>query len=291
MPTKVEKDAVTGQETTGHEWDGIKELNNPLPKWWLYVFYATIVFALVYVVLYPAIPGLSGYTKGLLGWDRRSEVEAEVAAARAAQGQYREAIREAELATVREDPELLAFAMRGGETVFADNCAPCHGSGGAGRPGGYPALVDDAWLWGGSLEEIHHTIRYGVRCEHPQSRQSQMPAFGEILSDEQVRQVADYVLTLSGKDEAADDAPLEAGAEIFAQQCVACHGADGGGNADLGAPALNDRIWLYGGERADLIQQIRAPRHGVMPAWEGRLDAETGKMLAVYVHVLGGGEK
>lgn len=288
MPTKKEKDALTGQETTGHEWDGIEELNNPLPKWWLYVFYACIVWAVGYMILYPALPGLNGYTKGLLGWDRRAEVQEEIQQAQAAQSRFLDGIRETELAGIMDDADLLNFSLRGGQAAFADNCAACHGQGGAGRPGGYPALVDDAWLWGGELEQIHQTIAYGVRNQYSDSRSSMMPAFGNILDREEVNAVAEYVLSLSGEPKTPELA--EAGSEIFANQCTACHGPEGGGMTQLGAPALNDNIWLYGGERSDLRSQISNPQHGVMPAWEPRLGEEMVKMLAVYVHALGGGQ-
>ncbi|RDD61820.1 cytochrome-c oxidase, cbb3-type subunit III [Ferruginivarius sediminum] len=288
MPTKVEKDSLTGQETTGHEWDGIKELNTPLPKWWLYVFYASIIFSVIYMVLYPAIPSLSGYTEGLLGWDRRAELREEIQEANAAQAQFVDRIKASEPRQIAEDNELLNFAMAGGQAAFADNCAPCHGQGGAGRPGGYPTLADDAWIWGGTMEAVHHTIAYGVRNEHEQSRQSMMPAFGNILDRQQVEQVATYVYSLS--NDVTDQAAVQAGQEIFQQNCVACHGANAQGNNQLGAPNLSDAIWLYGGEKADIVAQIAKPKHGNMPAWSTRLDPETVKMLAVYVHSLGGGQ-
>ena len=287
MPTKGEKDHITGQETTGHEWDGIKELNTPLPKWWVYVFYACIIFSIVYMILYPAIPTLSGYTEGLLGWDRREELREEVQQAKAAQSEYVQQVKATELNKIPENNDLLNFAMAGGESAFADNCAPCHGQGGAGRPGGYPTLADDAWIWGGSIDEIHKTIQYGVRNEHDNSRASMMPTFGNILEDNQIDQVATYVLSLSGTVE--DSEAAEKGRQIFAQNCVACHGPNGKGNPALGAPNLTDAIWLYGGEKTDLVSQIQQPQHGKMPAWGGRLDDETVKMLAVYVYSLGGG--
>ena len=288
MPTKPEKDHLTGQETTGHEWDGIKELNTPLPKWWLYVFYACIVFSVVYMVLYPSIPWLSGHTDGLLDWDRRVELQQDLRQAEASQAKWVDQIREADLPAIAGDQELLNFSMAGGASAFADNCAPCHGQGGAGRPGGYPTLADDAWLWGGSLDQIYQTVAYGVRNEHQQSRASMMPAYGNILDQDQIRNVAHYVKSLS----AAVDAPerVSAGQQVYAQQCVACHGAEAKGNPALGAPNLSDQIWLYGGEITDLVSQITKPQHGNMPAWDGRMDDETIKMLAVYVHTLGGGQ-
>ncbi len=290
MPTKVEKDSVTGVETTGHEWDGIKELNNPLPKWWLYVLYACIAFSVVYWILYPAIPGVSGYTKGVIGGSAREALVDKLAVAREWQGEYLTRIESMELAEIRQDSEALNFALAGGRAAFADNCAPCHGLGGSGRPGGFPTLADDDWIWGGALEDIEHTVLYGVRQANDDSRASEMPAYGadELLSREEIEAVADYVLSLSGSDHDADLA--QQGETIYAENCAACHGEDGEGQTELGAPRLNDQIWLYGGERAEIIAQINQPRYGVMPGWQGRLDDATIKMLAVYVHALGGGQ-
>jgi cytochrome c oxidase cbb3-type subunit 3 len=290
MPTKVEKDQLTGKDTTGHEWDGIKELNTPLPKWWVYVFYATIVWSLGYYVFYPAIPLGSDYTKGILGWSSRDQVEEQLAAAEARQAEYLTGIREASLQDIVDDQTLFQFARQGGAVYFADNCAACHGAGGMGNPGGFPVLADDAWIWGGGLEAIQHTIQHGVRWEEdPDTRYNYMPAFGDgLLSAEEIGQVTDYVLSLS--DRAPEGADLAAGEELFVAQCSACHGEGGTGLEDLGGPNLTDAIWLYGSERSDILAQISNPQHGVMPAWSGRLEPETIKMLAVYVHSLGGGQ-
>jgi cytochrome c oxidase cbb3-type subunit 3 len=283
MPTKIEKDSVTGTETTGHEWDGIKELNTPLPKWWLHVWYATIIWSAIYFVLYPTIPGI----KGLMGYSQREEVVERIAEARARQGENRERIAAAPLEEIKADADLLNFAMTGGRAAFADNCAPCHAAGGAGRPG-YPILADDNWLWGGSLEEIHQTLLHGIRAGNDETRESDMPAFGadELLEKEQIDQVADYVLALSQQTASADTP----GAEIYAENCASCHGEAGEGGREYGAPRLANQIWLYGGEKEDVVSQITRPRHGVMPAWADRLDDTTIKMLTVYVHALGGGE-
>ncbi|MEM7024575.1 MAG: cytochrome-c oxidase, cbb3-type subunit III [Pseudomonadota bacterium] len=287
MPTKVEKDAITGQETTGHEWDGIKELNNPLPKWWLYVLYATILWSVVWWILYPSWPWVTGYFPGLTGANQRVEHEARMATAREAQAVYLDRIAAADLAEISEDPELLNFALAGGGASFADNCAPCHGLGGAGQ-GNYPSLADDAWIWGGSLDDIHHTILYGVRNDHDETRFNEMPAFGDILEREEIEAVTEYVLSMSDRSENAE--LVEQGATIFVDQCSVCHGEEGEGIAELGAPRLNDQIWLYGGEKPEIMAQISRPRHGMMPAWVGRLDPETIKTLTVYVHTLGGGQ-
>lgn len=290
MPTKVEKDALTGRETTGHEWDGIKELNNPLPSWWLWVFYVSIALAVVWFVLYPSIPGVNGYFGGVLGLQQREILDRQMERAAERQREFFGGIEEASLEEIQSDPLLLSFSVNGGRAAFADNCAPCHAVGGAGQAGGYPVLADDDWLWGGSLDEIYETLVVGIRHEPDDTRYSEMPAFGAlgILERTDIADVSQYVLSLSGH---AGDAEAEArGAVIYEEQCLACHGPDGGGDRTLGAPALNDQIWLYGGEEEQVIAQIHNPRHGVMPAWGGRLDDSTIKMLTIYVHSLGGGE-
>jgi cytochrome c oxidase cbb3-type subunit 3 len=287
MPTKIEKDAVTGTETTGHEWDGLKELNTPLPRWWLYTFYATIAFSAVYVALYPAIPGLRSHTEGLLGYTNRGALTAEIETAKAGQAAMLGRIGGAALQDIRSDPELFNFAMIGGRAAFAENCAACHRAGGAGAKG-FPNLADDDWLWGGTLSQIHQTISYGVRNANKDSRQSQMPRFGTdgLLTAAQIDTVADHVLSLSGAATASPE-----GAKIFAENCVACHGEKGEGNREVGAPNLTDKIWLYGGDKASVVQSITTGRGGSMPAWSERLDETTVKLLTVYVHALGGGEK
>jgi cytochrome c oxidase cbb3-type subunit 3 len=286
MPTKVEKDVVTGTDTTGHEWDGIKELNTPLPKWWVYVLWATVVWSAVYFVLYPSVPWFTGYFKGVLGYSQRVTLDKSLKDARAAQAKYRTRIKAATPAAILKDDELRTFAIAGGRSAFADNCAPCHGPGGGGRPGA-PVLADDDWLWGGTIEAIFQTIRFGIRSGHDEARSGDMPAFANdnTLKPDQISAVADYVLSLSGGGTAT-----EAGKKIFADNCVACHGANGKGNTGVGAPNLTDAIWLYGRDKKAVVSQVAKPKHGVMPSWTGRLDAETIKMLAVYVHSLGGGK-
>jgi|DewCreStandDraft_4_1066084.scaffolds.fasta_scaffold00025_9 cytochrome c oxidase cbb3-type subunit 3 len=289
MPTKVEKDSLTGTETTGHEWDGIKELNTPLPKWWLYTFYATILFSVIWWILYPSWPSLNGHTKGILGSNQRLEVKERLAQARAKQQVWLDKIAAKSPAEIKADPELARFAMVGGAAAFGTNCAPCHGVGGAGQ-GFFPALVDDDWIWGGTLEAIEATIRHGIRnADDPEARTSAMPAFGAdgILDRGQIRDVTQFVLGLSGG--AVDRAAAERGAPLYAENCASCHGEAGEGNPDLGAPNLKDAIWLYGGTAEKIEAQIWRPKLGVMPAWQGRLPEETIKMLTVYVHALGGG--
>lgn len=257
----VDKDTVTGTETTGHEWDGIKELNNPLPRWWLYVFYATIVWSIGYWVVYPSWPTFSTYAKGVLGYSSRAKLEKDIAAARKAQEAQRAKIAAAGIADIVKDQDLLVFATAGGKAIFAENCQPCHGPGGAGRPGGYPVLADDDWIWGGSPEDILTSIRVGVRSGHKDARASEMPRFGDALKAAEIATIADHLLALAGQKPKS-----EAGAKLFAEQCIACHGEDAKGNKDLGAPNLADGIWLYGGTREAIVAQIANPRLGMMPA-------------------------
>lgn len=285
MPTKIEKDALSGQDTTGHEWDGVKELNTPLPTWWVYTFYATIVFAVVYCVLYPSWPWINSHTQGLLGQTNRADLTRELDAQAKERGAFVARIRSASLEEIAKDPALLAFAMAGGRSAFQTNCMQCHGAGGAGSTG-FPNLVDDDWLWGGTIEQLYATIQHGIRNADDQSRQSMMPRFGAdgLLTGAQVAAVTDYVMSLSGRGQATAE-----GAKIWQEQCAACHQPDGKGNQELGAPNLADGIWLYGGDRNSIYRTIFYARNGSMPAWSGRLDDATIKMLAIYVHSLGGG--
>ncbi|MBL4793400.1 cytochrome-c oxidase, cbb3-type subunit III [Citromicrobium bathyomarinum] len=280
-------DEATNTETVGHEWDGIEELNTPLPRWWLWTFYATIIFAIVYVVLYPAWPMVEKATDGVLGWSSRGELAEEMRLADQAQVGFREQLARVPIERLPDDGELMARAVAGGRAAFQVNCSQCHGSGGAGdQKLGYPNLNDDAWLWGGDLKAIEYTIVHGVRwAEDDETRQSVMPPFEGAFDEAQLGAVVDHVLSLSGKAQ-----PNAAGAQIFADNCAACHGPQGKGGREFGAPNLSDAIWLRGGDRADLRRQILGPRMGVMPAWGERLDPVTIKMLAAYVHSLGGGE-
>ena len=287
---RAERDQVSGTETTGHEWDGIKELNTPLPRWWLWTFYATIVWALIYTIFYPAWPLVSSATKGVLGYSSRAEVAESVAAAKAAQSQYVDRIATLPLEDIRGDQALFEFALAGGRSAFAVNCSPCHGSGAQGAAG-FPNLNDDDWLWGGSLEDIDISIRHGIRYTADEdTRESEMPAFGrdDLLEPAQIADVTQFVLSLSGKDHDSDAALR--GVQLYADNCAACHGARGGGDRSQGAPRLSDAIWLYGDSAEAIAAQVTNPRHGAMPGWVGRLDETVVKQLALYVHSLGGGE-
>jgi len=284
-----DKKAIVG--TTGHEWDGIQELNNPLPRWWLFTFYACILWAIGYWVVYPAIPLVSSFTEGTFGWHSRSAVVADLDGLKTLRAPMNAKIEAASLADIEKTPELLSFARAQGSAAFAVNCSPCHGAGAQGFKG-YPNLNDDDWLWGGSLDSIHTTLQHGIRWDADKdTRSSMMPSFGKdgILKPAEISVVADYVRSLSGLP-TDKDADLASGQKIFADNCAACHGDKGEGNQDMGAPKLNDKIWLYGSDKSVIMERITLGGGGIMPAWGTRLDAPTVKSLAVYVHTLGGGQ-
>ncbi len=282
-------DEPTGVETVGHEWDGIEELNNPLPRWWLITFFLTIIFSIGYVVVYPAIPLLSKGTEGMWGWTSRGQLAAETAAAEKQRAAALTGLADLPIEKLPDNPQLMKAAIAGGRAAFRVNCVQCHGAGAAGNPNlGYPNLNDDDWLWGGNLKEIEATITNGIRQPgNDLTHTSLMPNFGKdgILNPAQISDVADHVLSLSGK------APVNAnGKLVFDANCVVCHGPDGKGSRAVGAPNLSDAIWLYGGSKDKVVGSITKAHAGVMPAWGGKLDASTIKMLAAYVHSLGGGE-
>ena len=285
--THHEIDAATGTPTTGHEWDGIKELNTPLPKWWLYLS----------LRLYRLGAGLLGSLSGHSAAGRRDQGHSRLVVARRRHGgPARTAARVARkwlasstarpCSRSRRIPRLAEFARAYGRSAFGVNCAPCHGANGQGSKG-YPNLTADRWLWGGSLDQISATITHGARFGDPDGHQGDMPAWGsQGLNTQQIADVANYVYSLSHKT--TDD--VSAGKKVFADNCAACHGADAKGNPDMGAPNLTTKIWLYGGDKADLIQTITYGRGGHMPAWGSKLDPATIKSLTVYVHSLGGGQ-
>lgn len=290
MAHNIEKDEVSGTVTTGHTWDGIKELNTPLPKWWLYTFYGCVIWAIGYTVLYPAWPLPGGATPGVLGWSSRAQLEQQMEVAAAAQKDTVDKIASMSVDDILKDPKLLAYAQAGGAAAFKVNCVQCHGAGAAGGAG-YPNLNDDDWLWGGTPDAIYTTLKHGIRyTDDAETRDSAMPSFGidGILTPEQIDQVANYVISLSG--EAADAGKAEAGKQVYVDNCASCHGDDGKGNRDFGAPNLTDKLWLYGGSLEQVKAQIVKPRIGVMPGWTKRLDDAEIKELAIYVHSLGGGE-
>jgi cytochrome c oxidase cbb3-type subunit 3 len=281
-------DDISGIETTGHSWDGIKELNNPLPRWWLWCFYLTIIWGIGYTVAYPAWPLINGATEGMLGYSTRGEVARDIDGFREASAARDAQLASADLASVQENEDLYRYAVSSGGAVFRNNCSQCHGSGAAGAKG-YPNLLDDDWLWGGSLEDIAYTVRHGIRNDVDEdARYSEMPAFGELLEAEEITSLVEYVRSLSGEEH--DAALASAGTELFADNCASCHGDAGLGDRDQGAPNLADAIWLYGGDRDSLTETITYSRFGVMPHWGDRLTEAQVQAVSVYVHQLGGGE-
>ncbi|PZX10907.1 cytochrome c oxidase cbb3-type subunit 3 [Palleronia aestuarii] len=281
-------DEATGTETTGHTWDGIEELNTPLPRWWLWTFYATVLWGLIYTILFPAWPLVSGATSGLLGFSTRGEVAAEIERVELSNAELTESLTTIDLAALPANGALHRFAVQAGRSVFAANCSQCHGAGAAGVvASGYPNLLDDDWLWGGTLEEIVNTVRHGIRNDDVDSRYSEMPPF-DWMEGGELDRIVHHVRSLSGLDHDANAA--DQGAALFLDNCSACHGENGLGNRDIGAPNLADAIWLRGGTHEAILRQLMAPRHGVMPPWGERLGEAEVRAVSAYVHGLGGGE-
>jgi cytochrome c oxidase cbb3-type subunit 3 len=283
-------DEATGTETTGHEWDGIEELNTPLPRWWLWTFYATVVWGIGYTIAFPAWPLVTGATQGILGWSTRGDVAAEIERVDLSQADLRESLVNVDLRVLPENEELHQFAINAGASVFANNCSQCHGSGAAGvQRSGYPNLLDDDWLWGGQIEDIAYTVRHGIRNEEDfDARFSEMPSF-DWMEDEEITAVATFVRSLSDLPHDADVAA--AGESLFAENCAACHGDNGLGDREFGAPNLADAIWLRGASLEAIESQLVYPRHGVMPPWSERLGEAQVRAVSAYVHALGGGER
>ena len=286
-----EIDAHTGTATTGHTWDGIKELNTPLPRWWLWTFYATIVFAFGYAAAYPSIPLLTGSTEGFLGWHSRTAVATDLDGLKTLRAGMMDKIAKASLEDIEKTPDLLSFARAAGAATFATNCAPCHGAGGQGSKG-YPNLNADRWIWGGKLADIQLTITHGARWEaDSDTHVSQMPSFGRdgLLKPDEIRDVAGFVRTLSGLAPETD-ADVAKGRAVFAANCATCHGPEGKGSTDVGAPNLTTKVWLYGSDTKDIVNRVQMGGGGVMPAWGAKFDTPTIKALTVFVHTLGGGQ-
>lgn len=278
--------------TTGHKWDGIEEYNNPLPRWWLWTFYVSIIFSVGYCIYYPSWPTINGFLEGKLGWSQYSQLAEEKLKAAEMKKAYNAQLAAKSVDEILQDPELSNFAIAAGRAEFALNCSQCHGLGAAGAKG-YPNLLDDEWLWGGEIEDIVYTITHGIRSYETddETRDSMMTGWGdeELLTKEEIADVVRYLKVIS--EGFMENDASERGAEIFAENCTSCHGENGQGMHEMGAPALNNAVWLYGGHTTDLIQTITHGRGGVMPAFGAKLDAETIKKLAIYVFSLSGGEK
>ncbi|QRI66552.1 cytochrome-c oxidase, cbb3-type subunit III (plasmid) [Shinella sp. PSBB067] len=283
------RDPATGRATTGHEWNGIEELETPIPRVVIFFLTVTTLFAIGYWILMPAWPLGVTYTKGLLGIDQRAVVTKQVEDAAATRAVWTGRIAEASLEDIAADPDLMNHVRETGRTLFIDNCAACHGTRGTGGPG-FPNLAAKAWLWGGEPDTIAETIRIGINATNEETRVSQMMAFGRdgVLDDRQVRAVAAYVRSLSDLPMGASDkAMVEDGKQVFADNCVACHGENGHGSKDVGAPNLTDATWIYGSDAQTVFTTVYSGRQGHMPHWEGRLSPVDIKILALYVGTLG----
>ncbi|MDH4982393.1 cytochrome-c oxidase, cbb3-type subunit III [Hyphomicrobium sp. D-2] len=291
MASERRYDPVTGQYTTGHQWDGIEELSTPLPRWWVISLVVCFIIAIIYAFLYPAWPTTKTYYTGLLGWTSHSELAEYQTEARAGQAHWREQIAANTVGDIAASDDLRTFAVAGGKALFNENCAGCHGIGAGGQQGQFPSLIDDDWLWGGTLDDIYQTVTHGIRNTDESSRQSEMPSFKDMMSEEEIAATAKFVLAMSDTSVSAETRNAMPGAELYTNNCAGCHGAEGEGMRMMGVPALADQIWLYGETEEAIRNQIVRPKMGSMPAWGGRLGDDAVKMLSVYVHSLGGGEK
>lgn len=292
MATQPKKKKHGEPSTTGHSWDGIEEFDNPMPRWWLWSFYISIFWAAIYMIFYPAWPLISSATTGVLGYSSRADVATEIARADAANQVWYDRLMATDPAHIIDDAELQRFAVNAGAAVFRAQCSQCHGAGAAGvQAGGFPNLNDDEWLWGGTMEDIVQTVGYGIRNEvFPDARWSEMPAFGRdgLLTSDEIDQVVNHVLEISGQ--AHDAALAAAGAVVFEDNCASCHGSNGEGDQFVGAPPLNNAIWLYGGDAATIRETVTNSRFGIMPGFNERLPEAQVRAVAAYVHQLGGGQ-
>lgn len=287
----VERDEVSGQNTTGHEWDGIKELDTPIPKPAIWAYGLTSLFAVLYWILFPAWPYVTDFTRGLLDYSSRVTIMESVAAANTERATSTKELESGDLIALAADPDVRARHQDDASILYLDNCAVCHGRGLKGQAG-FPNLTDDHWLWSGDVEEIATTLRYGINAGHDEERFSEMPAFGtqQMLERGDIKAVVEYVLSLSEKDHDAELSGI--GAPIFEENCSSCHSEGGTGGLEIGAPSLVDDQWIYGGDREKILETIWAGRKGVMPFWTDRLDETDIRKLALYVHwnTDGGGE-
>ena len=280
-----DRDGYTGYLTTGHEWNGLKELNTPVPRVLYFFLTLALLFSVGYWVLMPAWPLGVAYTKGLLGIDQRALVSASLQDAALERSVWSMRIETEDLAKIQSDPKLMSVVRETGSTLFGNNCAACHGVDAKGGPG-FPNLTTNSWLWGGKPEDIFNTIRVGVNSTHPDTHVSQMPAFGrdQMIARQDVLKVASFVYSLSHPDaKDIDPARIDAGKAIFAANCVACHGPDAKGNPEVGAPNLTDRFWIYGGDFETIDTTVWGGRQGHMPTWEDRLSKLDRKILTLYL--------
>jgi cytochrome c oxidase cbb3-type subunit 3 len=280
-----DRDPLTGHMMTGHEWNGIKELNTPVPRIVFFFLISTALFAIGYWILMPAWPLGSTYTKGLLGIDQRTTVVETLKQAALDRAAWTSRVEKASFTEIQNDPGLMAVVRETGHSLFGDNCAACHGRNATGGPG-FPNLTTASWLWGGMPETIAETIRVGINSANPDSRVSQMLAFGRdgMLPRSDIENVVAYVRSLSNPS--ASEAPadkIETGKAVFAANCASCHGEDAKGKTDVGAPNLTDQFWIYGGDLQSVFTSVWSGRQGHMPTWEARLSPVDRKILALYL--------
>jgi cytochrome c oxidase cbb3-type subunit 3 len=288
---KKEIDQHSGVETTGHEWDGLKELNTPMPRWWLWTFLVCVIWAFGYWVVYPAWPTLTGHTEGSKKWTEYKQLKIAQKEIFARKKKYISRIKKASLEKIRTSQDLFDFSKQAGEILFKNNCSTCHQAGGAGAKS-YPNLNDDDWLWGGTLEEIQTTITHGIRAKDDETHDSLMPAFGKdgILQKAEIEKIVQYLLSLSGKNDIKNQKLIAEGKELFANNCASCHGKDAKGGKEFGAPNLADAIWLKATNADEIEAFVYNAKMGAMPNWGKRLSETEIKMLTIYVHSLGGGK-
>jgi len=285
-----ERDPISGHKTTGHVWNGIKELDTPVPRGVLMFLVVTHVFAVLWWFLMPTWPLGTTYTKGLLDTDQHKIIEQKLVAANAERAAWVNRIDDASFDEILADPQLMEIVGTTGHRLFGDNCAACHGRDGKGQ-NNYPDLTDHDWIWGGGPEAIAQTITTGVNTSHEQSRVSQMPAFGRdvMLDAGQVSNVAAYVYSLSHPAYSTPERidAINAGQQVFLTTCAACHGENAKGNQEVGAPNLTDNFWIYGGDIGTIVTTVHGGREGHMPTWDERLTKAQIKILATYVYSLG----
>ncbi len=282
--TKEIKKNTLNQKTTGHEWDGIEEYDNPDPFWLRILFYCMLFFAIVYWLFYPSWP--SPHSFGILNWSSDQELKKDLEQVKVLRSKYQDKFDKSSFQEILDDKQLLKFALSGGSFSFQNNCSVCHGQDALGATG-YPNLRAGAWMWGGKIEDIYQTLKYGIRSTHEETRESAMAAFGKdkILSKEQITSLTNYILNLNNSDYQDSGAK-----KLYAEHCASCHGNNAEGSQDQGAPNLRDAIWLYGSDFSSIYNVIFNGKAGVMPYWEKKLDDSTIRQLAIYVHQLGGGK-
>lgn len=274
-------DPVTGYDTTGHDWGGITELNTAFPKIVIWALVLTFLYSVIAWILLPAWPLGRDYTRGLLGLDQGEQAVERFGSLSAGRQDWLSRFAAENFAALRADAALMAQAMPAASRLFADNCAACHGASGQGVPG-FPVLADGYWLWGGDPGEIATTIRFGINSDHADARFAQMPAFDWMDRAERTS-LAQFVAALPGGG--AD--PENPAAQLFAENCASCHGAQGEGGPEVGAPSLTDASAIYGQDAQTVMRTITHGRQGVMPAWTGRLNESEINLLALYVAGMG----